>query len=427
MSTLGIAFEYFKVRLSSILFYIIMLSVSVVLISSVIIITDTIKDSIRSNNSNIDLVIGAKGSPLQLVMSSVYHTDIPTGNINYNEVKRFEKHPYIKSLLPISLGDSYKGYRIVGTSTEFLSFYNAKLADGNNIQKPFDAVIGSNLTNKLKIGDEFVGSHGLIPGGHYHDEFKYKVVGILAESNSVVDNLIFTPLESVWLSHSEELHHKHEEEENQHDDGHNYDHHGHNHHEEHDHDHEEEGELKLNNEDLEITAALIQYKSRSAAITFPRVINSQTNFQSASPSYEITKLLKTLGLGSDYINYFAYFICALTIFAISVALLKSVSERNKDIALLRVLGAGKLRIFTLIIFEALITLVISILAGLIIGRILLSLLVEKIDFALIQNIELAKLYNNEALVIGIILAVSFILASLSAIKAANSNIIKNLK
>jgi putative ABC transport system permease protein len=408
-----------------------MLSVSVVIISSVIIITDTIKSSIRANNSNIDLVVGAKGSSLQLVMSSVYHADVPTGNINYKQVKRFEKHPYVKSFLPISLGDSYKGYRIVGTDKSFTEFYEAKLAKGVNIQNPFDAVIGYKLGNKLKIGDEFVGSHGLIPGGHSHDEFNYKVVGVLAESKSIVDNLIFTPLESIWLAHLKESHHNHKEGENH---GHT-DSNDHNHNKEEDHKHnkhtnddkEAENHPNFTDKDLEITSALIQYKSRSAAITFPRVINSQTNFQSASPSYEITKLLKTLGLGSNYINYFAYFICALTILAISVALLKSVSERRKDIALLRVLGAGKFNIFILIIFEALITLIISIITGLLLARILLSLLVNKIDFALIQNIETAKIYNDEIFIVSIILVVSFILAIFSAIKAANSNIIKNLK
>ena len=98
------------------------------------------KNQIDTNLGNIDLVVGAKGSPLQLVLASVLHLDNPTGNILYEEAQKLNRNPMIKSAVPISYGDNYKGFRIVGTTVDFLSLYNSELQEGHHIKKSMEVV-----------------------------------------------------------------------------------------------------------------------------------------------------------------------------------------------------------------------------------------------------------------------------------------------
>jgi putative ABC transport system permease protein len=112
--------------------------------------------------ANTDLVIGAKGSPLQLILSTVFQLDHPTGNIPLNEVEQWEKHPMVKSSLPLSLGDYFKGFPIAGTIPNYLIFHQLQLASGRNFSNPFEAVLGSEAASatKLKVGDQFYSAHG---------------------------------------------------------------------------------------------------------------------------------------------------------------------------------------------------------------------------------------------------------------------------
>ena len=142
-----------------------------------ILVNQITKDTFRKNNPNLDVVVGAKGSPLQLVLSSIHHIDIPTGNISYQDAKKILKHPAIKSGVAISLGDNFQNFRIVGTNKKILKFYNANLRIGSIWEKPMQSIIGYNVANstQLKVNKFFIGSHGLIDTGDIHAEQPYKV------------------------------------------------------------------------------------------------------------------------------------------------------------------------------------------------------------------------------------------------------------
>ena len=135
-----------------------------------------VEERINADGENIDVVVGIKGSPLQLILSSVYHIDIPTGNIPFDVVDSLLKDPQIKKAIPLALGDNWKGHRIVGTTTDYLKHYKAQLNDGRYWEKSFEVVVGSSV--KLKINDEFIGVHGLVEDGNSHKDEKYKVIGI---------------------------------------------------------------------------------------------------------------------------------------------------------------------------------------------------------------------------------------------------------
>ena len=158
-----------------------------------------IEERINADGENIDVVVGAKGSPLQLILSSIYHIDIPTGNIPLDVVNSLSKDPQIKKAIPLALGDNWKGHRIVGTTTDYIKHYNAQLNNGRYWNKNFEVVVGSSVD--LKINDEFIGVHGLVEEGSSHKDEKYKVIGILKPSGTVLDRLILTSVNSVLSIH----------------------------------------------------------------------------------------------------------------------------------------------------------------------------------------------------------------------------------
>ncbi|MEN7342870.1 MAG: ABC transporter permease, partial [Pseudomonadota bacterium] len=152
----------------------------------------------------IDLVLGATGSPVQLVLASVYHADLPPGNIAFEDATRWGEDPRVSAAVPVSIGDSFDGFRIVGTSQEFLSLYDGMTDAGRLWERPLEAVVGAAVAREsgLAVGSKFEGAHGLEGGGQSHADESYEVVGVLASTGSVMDRLILTSLESVWLLHS---------------------------------------------------------------------------------------------------------------------------------------------------------------------------------------------------------------------------------
>ncbi|MDA8021168.1 MAG: ABC transporter permease, partial [Thermoanaerobaculia bacterium] len=160
----------------------------------------------------IDLVLGAKGSPVQLVLSTVYHADLPTGNIPLAEAQRWTEDRRIAQAIPLSLGDSAHGFRIVGTTSAYPALYDAGLAEGRLWDASLEAVLGAEVARAtgLRLGDELIGSHGMTGMGDQHAASPYRVVGILSATGAVVDRLILTSLDSVWDIHDGEHDHDHD-------------------------------------------------------------------------------------------------------------------------------------------------------------------------------------------------------------------------
>ncbi len=150
-------------------------------------------------------MVGAKGSPLQLILSTVFHADVPTGNIDLAQAQAIARNPMIASAIPLALGDSYRGHRIVGTETSYLDLYGAKLAQGALFADEMEAVVGAEVARRhgLAVGASLTGAHGLAAAGPAHEAHPYRVVGILAPSGTVVDRLVLTSVESVWHVHEE--------------------------------------------------------------------------------------------------------------------------------------------------------------------------------------------------------------------------------
>jgi len=289
MGTLPIVWKNIARQLGSTLLSILLTAFGVAILCVIYITGDTFEKQLTNNSRNIDLVVGAKGSPLQLILSSLYHVDNPTGNIRLAQARTLAQNPFVETAVPISLGDNYKGHRLrlIGTEPSYLDLYGLKMADGRLWKKPFEAVVGSETARKrgMKIGDAFHTAHGLSEDGYVHDEHPFRVVGVLTPSGTVVDNLILCNLESVWdvhgLAHGE---HAEEGHVNGHDDR---PHQGNG-------PEEEETFVKSIGADMladrgeEVTALLVRYSSPAAMGVVPRLVNESTDMQAASPAIEST-------------------------------------------------------------------------------------------------------------------------------------------
>ncbi len=358
-----------------------LLVLSVSLVTFILQLSKQLNGQIDKNIDPVDMVVGAKGSPLQLVLSSVLHIDVPTGNIKLDEANSIKRHPFVGSAIPVSYGDNYKGYRILGTELIYFESYGAELKGGRYFEESFEAVVGSSVAKKLglKIGDVFTSSHGLIATStDVHEDHPYTVVGLLEPTGTVIDQLLICNLESIWDAHAHvdeghegENQEGHGDEEHDHK-GHGEEEHDHEVHGDEEHDHEADGhEEQDHKEELEITSLLIKFKSPLGLVQLPRFINENTNMQAALPGFEIQRLMGLLGTGVTTINGIAIAILLVSGFSIFISLLKTIRERRQELALLRTYGLGTQKLLRLVLIEGLLLAFLGFLFGWLLGRLAL--------------------------------------------------------
>lgn len=442
MNLLYLAYRNMVSKPLNMVLSLVLLVLSVSLVTFVLQLGKQLNGQMDKNIAPVDMVVGAKGSPLQLVLSSVLHIDVPTGNIKLVEAESIKNHPFVRSAISVSYGDNYKGYRILGTEPGYLDNYRAVLNAGGLFQKPFEIVAGNTVAQKLglQIGDKVTSSHGLAAtGGEAHDDHPYTIVGILEPSGTVVDQLLVCDLESIWdaHSHNEGEHHdedeKHEDEKHDHEDG------------EHDHDHEEhdhgehEGGEQVHDEDndtghdhedhgdeLEITSLLVKFKSPLGLVQLPRFINENTNMQAALPGFEIQRLMGFLGSGVKTINGIAFAILFVSGFSIFISLLKTIRERRQELALLRTYGLGTRKLLSLVLFEGLLLAFIGFLLGWVFGRLALALASGYIESGYGYVLQLNGPNLPELLLFGVTLVIAMIAVLLASTSIFKLNISKTL-
>lgn len=401
-----------------------------------------IEEQLDNNSRGIDLVVGAKGSPIQLILSSIYHMDNPTGNISLAEAQKLAANPMVKLAVPLSLGDNFRGHRIVGTDSTFLQLYDLKLADGRLWEDDFEAVIGAEVARKhgLKIGDTIYGAHGLSSEGHTHDEHPYTITGILASGHRVVDRLIISNLASVWRMHGDPGDSPASEHDGEIHDHHDHDHdlagveeHEHHHGEAHDHDHPpvdrpaDEPQLvksmlgDIGSGEREITSMLIQYSNPAAIGMFPRLVNQHSSMQAASPALESARLFSLLGIGIDSLQVLAYVIMLMAALSVFISLYNALKSRKYDLAIMRALGASQAKLFGIVIAEGILLTFVGAVAGIAIGHLALYL-IEASTGSTATFLEAFALLPQEAVLVIIGVAIGFVAAVIPAVKAYKTSI-----
>ena len=398
MKTIAFAWRYLWSRPLAAALNLLLLSLGLASITFLLLVSHQLNRAFERDLAGIDVVVGAKGSPMQLILSGVLHLDVPTGNVPLAAIKALETHPQVAKVIPISIGDSFRGYRVVGTTGEYLKHYDAKVQQGAMWTQPMQTVIGAQVARQtgLKVGDRFAGTHGLGGGGDVHEKTPYTVVGILASSGTVLDRLLLTATESVWKVHETDTA-------------------------------LDEEDQKILEEEREVTLALIQYKTPLAAVTFPRFINTTTEMQAAAPALEITRLLSMVGIGTDVLRAFAGVLLLTAGLSVFIALWSAVRERRADLALLRMLGAPPRKIAGLLLTEALWLALLATVLGVLAGQGVTALMAWALQLE--QSVLIGALsWPVELLVVPVLaLGVALLSSALPAWEAYRVSVFKLLQ
>jgi putative ABC transport system permease protein len=346
VNTASLAASYLRARPLQTALSLLLLALGAGTIVTLLLVVGQLEGRMGRDARGIDLVVGAKGSPMQLILSGIYHADAPTGNVPLSTVDILKKNRLIKKAIPLALGDGWKGYRIVGAGKEYVEHYGAQLAAGRLHEKSMEAVLGHEVAARtgVGVGGKFSGAHGIGGDGDEHGATPYTVVGVLARSDSVLDRLVLTGIESVW--------HVHEEHQGPQD----------------------EQDRKAMEEDREVTVILVQYASPLAAAMLPRQINSKSELQAASPAYETARLFRMVGAGVEALRAFAAVLILAAGLSVFIALYTALEERRYDLAVMRTLGASPARLFGLLLVEGLVLALLGALLGIALGHLFTSAL-----------------------------------------------------
>lgn len=371
------------------------IAAGIALLSGISLTSKAIQDGISANTKGIDLVVGPKGSALQLTLSTVYHLDIPPGNIPASAQTDIAKLPNVKSVIPLAMGDTYRGRRIIGTTPDFIALYGGTAATGEIILKKDYAVAGSNVG--LKPGDSIVASHGFSTGSaDVHEEEPMTVSAVLAPTGTVLDSLILTSVDTVQHMHHHEEHEEHTE-------------HAH-------HDHE--------NEAAEITALIVR-TNPVGKINLPRTINENPYLSAANPALEMSHFFNRIGIGRSLIEGLSWGILLLSALMLFALLASGLAQRQYDLALLRVFGAGPWSLSCLVALEGAIIGLAGAVTGVFAGHVLSYAVLARYDEAmmLVSPASVFSISSADAtyLLLGVIAGISA--AALPAISARRADIL----
>ncbi len=399
MNLASLSASYLRARPLNTLLSVMLLALGVATIVLLILVVGQLESRMHRDARGIDLVVGAKGSPMQLILAGIYHLDAPTGNIPLAAARELEKNRFIRKSIPLALGDSWKGYRIVGAPKAYADHYGARLAAGRFYDKPMETVLGAEVAarNSVGVGGKFAGAHGLgSEPGQEHADAPYTVVGVLERSDSVLDRLVLTSIESVW--------HVHEEHQGP----------------------EDEADRKALEEAREVTVLLVQYASPLAAATLPRQVNSQSELQAASPAYETARLFRIVGVGVEALRAFAMVLILAAALSVFIALYTALEERRYDLAVMRTLGASRAKLFGLLMGEGVALALVGALIGLALGHGLaagLGVWLESQQQPALTGLEWRR---EELWVIAVALGVGVVAAALPAWRAYRTEVSRTL-
>jgi putative ABC transport system permease protein len=390
--------SYLRARPLNTALSVILLALGVATIVLLLLVVGQAEERMHRDARGIDLVVGAKGSPMQLMLSGIYHLDAPTGNIPLSSSVLLSKNRFIKKAMPLALGDSWKSYRIVGAEKLYADHYGAELREGRFYQKPMEAVLGAEVAARTntRVGATFKGAHGMGSEPGEEHEGAYTVVGVLAKTGSVIDRLVLTPIESVWQVHEE--------------------HQG----------PQDDADRKALMEAREVTVVLVQYASPLAAAMLPRQINSQSELQAASPAYETARLFSIVGVGIDALRGFASVLILAAGLSVFIALYSALEERRYELAVMRTLGASPGKLFGLLIGEAVVLSLLGVVLGLMLGHALASILGAWLERQQHYPVTGLEWRPEELWVAGIALTVGVVAAIVPAWRAYRTDVSRTL-
>ncbi len=354
MAILRLALQSLKNRKTTAILTIFTIAISVALLIGVERVRTQAKDSFANTISGTDLIVGARSGQVNLLLYSVFRIGNPTNNISWESVKDIQKQPSVAWTIPISLGDSHRGFRVVGTTNDYFQHYQfgqkqyLTFQEGKAFDDVFDTVIGAEVAKKLgyQLGDSIVVAHGLSDVRFTrHDNLPFKVSGILAPTGTPVDKSVHVSLPAIEAIHIGW-----------------------------------ESGAKLgpsvNAEDIDldglktqqVTALLVGLNSRIQTFALQRAINEyrQEPLTAIMPGIALHELWDIMSIAEKALFVVSGFVVMAGLLGMLSTLLTSLNERRREMAILRGMGAKPIHVFTLLISESFFLCLVGTLIGVII-------------------------------------------------------------
>jgi putative ABC transport system permease protein len=348
MVTIDLAIKSFRNRKFTAGLTVLSIALSVMLLLGMEKIRHGAETGFTSTISGPELIVGARSNPVQLLLYSVFHIGNPTNNINWQSYEHIHRHPQVKWTIPLSLGDSHKGYRVIGTTVEFLEHFRfadaraLELAQGNWFAGMFDAVVGADVAKDLgyQPGDKIILAHGAGDESFVaHDDKPFAITGILQRTGTPVDRAVYVGLESMDRIHAgfyaDEHHHDplraHDE-----------------------HDAVKQQKDAQSSGGSNLSAVLVGLQSRGAAISVQREVNEyeQEALTAIMPGVVLIELWQTMNVVEKVLIVVSALVVTVGLFSMLIILMTSVNERRREMAILRSVGARPSQVFGLIVGEA---------------------------------------------------------------------------
>ena len=339
-----------------------------------------VDEGITGNAGYYSVIVGPAGSNTQLAMNSMYFTDTPVGTIPYDVVTSLQKDPRVTSAIPFAMADNYNGYSVVGTTPAYLA--SKTLAEGSMLEATdsLQAVVGASVAkyNSLQVGDVIYTSHSV--GSTDTHAQGLTVVGILSESHSSFDNVVFTQLQSLWQMHD----------------------HGDEAHEGHDHEHRT------------VCAVLVSAKNPGAAMQLVSEYDGKIATVEDGDSYTL-QAIEPMAVVRDVLNdaddtkYIVFVLCAviliMNIMIISIITLLNMYHSAGEISLMRLIGISMKRINLLYIIQNSLLGAVSVLLAFGVSRLCMALMNDYVaSMGVVLNMN--KVYPMELLILLAVLIIS---------------------
>lgn len=358
---------------------------------AVVLMAASVRQGMVDASMPFDMIVGAKGSPTQLVFNTIFLQDTPVGNVSGALYEQLSKDERVARVIPFAFGDNYAGYRIVGTTGDIFQLRPGLnknpifvLKEGRFFSGEHEVVLGAAVARKLKlgIGTSFKASHGVVDALEHEEHAEaYVIVGILETMNRPYDNGIFTSIESVWEIHD--------------------------------------------NKSRDVTALMVTPKDYIGLMQMYQEINSGKDAQAAFPGAVMADVFDMLGQSEDVMAIVSYIVLAMALITIVISLYWSVLNRARENAVLRAIGAGRQDILKIVVIESAIIVLTSIVSGLIFGH-LLAYVVAAYMQSTTALYAPAGFMLQELRIVAVVALLGIAASLLPAINAYKADVAKNL-
>lgn len=392
-------------RKTTALLTILTVAISVILLMGVERIRTQAKSSFANTISGTDLIVGGRSGQVNLLLYSVFRIGNATNNIDWKSFEEFSNHRAVKWAIPISLGDSHRGFRVMGTNHSYFEHYqygqkqHLSLSKGEEFDSLFEAVIGSEVAKKLgyDIGTEIIIAHGISDVGFSrHENTPFKVVGILAPTGTPVDKTVHVSLEAI-----EAIHVGWESGANL---GNNP---------------TKEQLLEMDFHPKQITAMMIGLKSKIQTFALQRQINTykQEPLSAILPGVALHELWGMMSVAEQALLIVSVFVVVAGLMGMLSSLLTSLQERRREMAILRAMGARPRHVFVLLISEATVLTTIGIICGVGGMYAMLAVAAPIITSNYGINIALSGISSHEWMLLGFVQLAGIIIGFFPALRA----------